>query len=70
MFREIFFYDVLVLNMIFLNIYHCPLTHLILSWSPGKGGSKSKTRRPEFHSSEVGNPILCMIYVACKYWHF
>jgi hypothetical protein len=29
----------------------------ILLWSPGKGRSKSKTRRPEFLSSQVGNPV-------------
>jgi hypothetical protein len=33
------------------------LSLLILLWSPGKGGSESKTRRPEFLSSQVGNTI-------------
>jgi hypothetical protein len=37
-FRDILFsfsYDVLVLNMIFLNMSHCALRPQILLWSPG-----------------------------------
>jgi hypothetical protein len=34
---------------------HCTHRLQILLWSPGKGESESKTRRPEFLSSQLGN---------------
>jgi hypothetical protein len=46
--------DVLVLNTIF-NRPHCALRLQLLLGLRGKGGSESKTRRPEFLSSQVGN---------------
>jgi hypothetical protein len=50
-------YDVVILNM-FLKICYVPLgAHTpVLLLSPGKGGNESKTHRPEFLSSQVGNP--------------
>jgi hypothetical protein len=64
----ILFYNVLVLNM-FLNMSHCALWLQILLWLPGKGGSESKTRRPEFIYSQVGNPISKLWLWVCPCWH-
>jgi hypothetical protein len=55
MFRYVLpFYDVIILNLFNVSLALSGFRNYFDL--PGKGGSESRTRRPEFLSSEVGNP--------------